>query len=180
MNHFLITIPKKEVCDIIFRFRNQIVDAGFAQIDSRINAIPHVTITYIEQELNNHQIDDLISSFNSIVIPTKISLSLLDITNWNEKVVALFNPSVLAGLVNEYKKAFDKLLIKVNKDYESHYGQTIGDHMKIAREIQPDKIETVLKLAKSTIPLQVPLEKIALIGYGCETKDIIWETDLCF
>jgi len=179
MNPFLVIIPNTEACNLIFKLRDRITDEGFGLIDSRKKVIPHITITYIEEELTKNQIDDLIKNLDSVVLPKELSLDLINVTNWDKKAVALFNPSDLSKIVDNYRKVFNDLSIKVNIDYENAYGKTIGDHMKIAREIKPEMAEKALNLIKSTMPQQISFEKVAFIGYECEVKDILWEKSLC-
>lgn len=175
MSQFLVIIPSKEITNIILELRNQIMHEGFGEFDQRINVIPHITITYLEEELTNENGPNLFKNLDLVALPNFFTVNNRGVVNWDRKIVALFNPLDLTNLVENYRKVFEESSIKVNYNYEHLYGKTIGDHMKVAREIKPEKLEETLNLARKILPQQIPIERLALINYEGKEQDILWQ-----
>lgn len=162
----------------IFNARKQIVDAKFGKYDTRSKVLPHITIIYFEESLTKEKIEKIIQQLNNLQIKHLISLNVTEITDWGHKIVAMFDASLLQNIKDEAEKLIIRTKIKYNVEYKKTYGDTIGDHMKLARQIFPNKIDKTINLLQNTLPSKVNFERIALIGYGSEEKDILWERKL--
>ena len=178
MNPFLVITPDKDTIDLIYKIRKELVEKQFGIVDSRAKVLPHITLTYIEEELTKEKIEAVINSLIKMDLPKSFQINVKEIVNWDQKIVAMFDPSALNQLVENFKLVFKGLSIKANSNYEGLYGKTIGDHMKIAREVKLEKIPIALELIQNTFPNKFNLETVAFIDYDCEEKDILWKKSL--
>jgi len=175
MNPFLVITPDKDTINLIYKIRKELLEKQFGIIDPRARVLPHITLTYIEEELTKEKIETIINNLNKVNLPKSLQIGIKEVINWDQKIVATFDPSVLNQLVEDFRLVFEGLSVKVNSDYEELYGKTIGDHMKIAREVKPEKMSIALELTQKTFPKKFNLETVAFIGYDCEEKDVLWK-----
>lgn len=178
MNPFLVIIPDKNTIDLIYKIRKELVEKQFGIADPGASVLPHITLTYIEEELTKKKIEAIINNLNKANLPKSLQINVKEVVNWNQKIIAMFDPSSLNQLVEKFRQVFDELSIKVNSNYEALYGKTIGDHMKVAREAKPEKMPISLEFVQKTFPNKFNLETVAFIGYDCEEKDVLWKKSL--
>lgn len=175
-NAFLVTIPNVTIVEKIFELRRKIVKLGYGQLDPRANVLPHVTITYIENKnLSKDQINLIVKKLLELNFSKSITLTIKELLNWKHKIVASFDTNPIKELVTISQNLLRGLGLKVNDDYIKLYGNTIGDHMKIARHIDFQKLPLAMKLINSELPKKIVLDRIAFVGYDCDEKDIFWE-----
>lgn len=174
----IVLLPNKQFIQNVLELRKQIVDMKLGEIDPRENVLPHTTILYFEEALTKEQINKIVQHLDSLQINQPIALDIVKVTIWKHKVVAIFDVSPLQSIKNEIDKLLSKTPIKFNTEYKKIYGNTFGDHMKLARQVRPNKNEEVIKLFQKNLPNKISFEKVALIGYGTEEKDILWEKKL--
>jgi len=176
---FLIAIPEKSVVKKIFELRKKVVELGYASNDPRKNVLPHITLTYIENNnLPKDQISTIKSRLSEMVFDKSIILTVKKFLDWDHKIVALFETQPTKELRLTSQTLFQKMGVKVNKNYQKLYGDTVGDHMKILRQISLKSIQGTIELAKSVLPDKIIIDRIAFIGHGCEEKDILWQKRL--
>ena len=175
-NLYLVAIPKQSTIVTISAIRNKSVEFGYGQPDSRVNTLPHITLTYIEEEnISSDQIGLIVKKLSELKLHKPPSLVIKEITNWENKIVALFNTEPLNKLIFQSQTLFRNMQLKVNNAYITLYGNTVGDHMKIVRHIYPEKVLLANELVKLDLPKLITLERIAFISYDCTDKDIIWQ-----
>lgn len=174
----LILLPTNEFIQNIFNLRKQIVEIGLGENDPRINVLPHSTILYIEEDLTKEQINKIIQQLDKLQIHKPIVLGISKITNWKHKVIAMLDTSPLENLKNEIETLLNKTNIKFNNEYKKDYGDTIGNHIKLARQIYPNKIKEAINMFQKNLIKEISFERIAFIDYETEEKDILWEKRL--
>ena len=148
------------------------------KIDPRKNVLPHTTILYFEEELTKEQLDNMIQQLDKLQLNWRITLDIVKITSWKHKLVAMFNISSLHNLKSEVEKLIGRTEVKFNTEYKRAYGDSIGDHVKLARQVNPNNTDEAMELFQNNLPIKVTFERIALIGYGTMEKDMLWEKEL--
>lgn len=176
----LVLLPNKQFIQKVFNLRKQIVENKLGKSDPRDKVLPHTTVLYFEENLTDKKVDECMHQLNNLQISKPIILDIIEVTNWEHKVVARFNASPLDSLKSKVGKLISNTKIRFNTEYKKVYGDTIGDHMKLARQINVNKIEETKKLFKKTLPKNIQFERIAFIGYEGEEKDILWQKQLDF
>lgn len=174
----IVLLPNKQFIQNILKLRKQIVDMKLGKIDPRENVLPHTTVLYFEEVLIKEQIDNIIQQLDNLQINQPITLDIVKITSWKHKVVAMFDISPLSNLKSEIEKLISKTEVKFNTEYKKIYGNSIGDHMKLARQINPNNSGEIIELFQNNLPMKVPFQRIAFIGYETVEKDILWEEKL--
>lgn len=174
----LVLLPNKEFNQNIFNLRKQIIDTKLGNIDLRGNVLPHVTILYFEEDITKGKIDTLIQFLNSLQLKQPITLDIEKITNWEHKVVAIFKTFPLVSLKKNIELIVSGVGLKFNTEYIKTYGDTIGDHMKLARQVLPGKTNKVISIFQKCLPKKVAFERIALVNYNTEEKGMLWEIKL--
>lgn len=163
MNSFLVITPDKDAIDLIYRIRKELVEKQFGNVDSRARVVPHITLSYIEQELTKQQIETVINSFKELDILKSLEIDIKEVVSWDQKIVTKFDPSLLEPWVENFRQVFERLSIKVNLNYEELYGKTIGDHMKVARCIKAEKMDSAIKFVKDSLPKKIIFEKVSFL-----------------
>jgi len=171
----IVLLPNKEFIQKVFNLRKQLVDMRLGNADPREKVLPHATILYFEEKIAKDDIGKINIQLDNLQIRQPIALEINKITSWEHKVVAMFNISPLQNIKKEVEKLISKTKIKANTEYRQIYGDTVGDHMKLARQVKDNKIKEAIGLFKSNIPSKISFERVALIGYETEEKDILWE-----
>jgi len=176
MEPYLIAIPNVSTIKKIFDLRRKLVDLGYGLPDPRAKVLPHVTFAYIEEEnLTSEQNDLLVKKLSELSFSKPIKLQVKEIVNWEHKIVSLFDTTPIRELVTSSEKLFKEIRIKVNEDYKNF----VGNHMKVARQIKPEKVQQALRLIKLKFPKEIILDGVAYINkYGGEEKDILWQKKL--
>lgn len=174
----LVLLPNKEFTQNIFNLRKQIIDTKLGNVDPRGNVLPHTTILYFEEDISKENMDRLSQLLNNLQLKQPITLNVEKITNWKHKVVALFDISPLVSLKEYMELIVNRTGLKFNTEYKKTYGDTIGDHMKLARQVIPEKTNEVVSIFQNQLPKKVSFERIALINFDAEEKDILWEIKL--
>ena len=176
MEPYLITIPNVLTIKKIFDLRRKLVGLGCGLPDPRAKVLPHVTIVYIEEKnLTLEQNDLLVKKLSELSFSKSIKLKVKEIVNWEYKIVSLFDTTPIRELVTSSEKLFKEIRIKANEDYKN----LVGNHMKVVREIKPEKVQQVLRLIKLKFPKEIIFDRVAYINkYGGEEKDILWQKKL--
>lgn len=170
----LVLLPDKGFTQNIFNLRKQVVDMKLGNIDKRANVLPHVTVLYFEENLSKDKTNEVIQLLRNLQIKRPITLDIKEITNWEHKVVAIFNTSPVCNLKKGIENILSKTELKFNTEYKKIYGDTIGDHMKLARQILPEKVKEVINMFQNQLPQEISFERITLVNYDTEEKDILW------
>jgi 2'-5' RNA ligase len=174
----IVLLPNKQFIQNVLKLRRQVVDMKLSKADPRENVLPHTTILYFEETLTKQQISMMVQHLDCLHINQQITLDIIKVTSWKNKVVAMFDTSPLSSLISDVEKLIGKTKVRFNTDYKKIYGDSIGDHMKLARKINPNSTEEVVKLFKNYLPMKITFERIAFIGYETMEKDILWEKKL--
>jgi len=143
--------------------------------DTRRDVLPHITILYFEENLSREKTNKVIQRLNDFQIKQPVTIDTKKITNWEHKVVAIFNTFPIHNVKEEIEKLLSKTEIKFNTEYKKIYGDTIGDHMKLARQIYSGKVKEVINIFQNHLPKKISFERIALVNYETKEKDILWE-----
>ncbi|KKQ41979.1 MAG: hypothetical protein US60_C0026G0018 [Microgenomates group bacterium GW2011_GWC1_37_8] len=174
----LVLLPNREFTQNIFNLRKQIIDTKLGNVDPRGNVLPHATILYFEEDITKEKMDKLSQFLNNLQLKQPITLDIENITNWEHRVVAVFNISPLVSLKENIELIVSGAGLKFNTEYKKTYGDTIGDHMKLVRQVLPEKTNEVISIFQNQLPKKVSFERIALVNYDTEEKDIRWEMKL--
>lgn len=178
MNLYIALLANEAVSQTIMRLRKTIVDKELGNNDPRGNVIPHTTILSFEENISNEKANEISNTLNKLHSCELIQLKITEFVNWDHKVVAMLNRTPIITLKSEIDAMVNETQVKFDTEYKKLYGETIGDHMKLARQIYTRNIESVKLLFKQNMPLQIEFDRIALIKYKFEDKDIIWERNL--
>jgi len=178
MQLYIALLPDTFVSNTILQLRKEVVDLNLGNIDSRQKVLPHTTILSFEEDIRNEKVNEIIELLNKLQYSDSITLPVIDITNWDQKVVAMFDIDPLRQLKTEVDALVRKSDIAFDTEYKKLYGNTIGDHMKLARQIKKDTIEEVKTLFRRNLPQLITFTRVVLIEYGCDEKDILWSNDL--
>jgi 2'-5' RNA ligase len=171
----IVLIPNKKLVNKIFHLRRSIITNKLGEQDARRKVLPHSTICYFEEELCRKNISTIINKLNQLNQQIQITLDVKQITNWDQKIIALLDIMPLSHIKNNLESLIDKTNIKFNVEYKQIYGDTIGNHMKLVREVHKDKINAVIEIFIREIPKKITFNRIALIGYESEEKDVLWQ-----
>lgn len=174
----IVLISEDKLIQDIFHIRKEIVEKGLATPDPRSRALPHSTILYTEEDLGQEKINQIIQKLDRLKINNRISLKIKEYVYWEPKIAAMLDISPLQSLKIELDCLLGNLNFCFNKEYISLYGNTIGDHVKLARGIYPDKADDSIRLFRANLPKQITFSRIAFIGYNTEEKDILWQRNL--
>ena len=174
----IVLLPNKEFIQKVFNLRKQLVDMGFGDVDPREKVLPHTTILYFEEEITKDKIKKISKQLDKLLIKQQIDMKIIKITNWEHKVVAKFNTSPLQNIKKEVEILIGEINVKSNTEYNKIYGDSIGDHMKLARQVNSNNTNEVIELFQNNLPIKVHFERIVLIGYETTEKDILWEKKL--
>ena len=175
MQPYIFLIPEEKAIKEIYKIRKTILDRGLAEKDPRNTALPHITLVYFEENLTDSKIQKTLNQLKSLKFDTPIHLGIKDIVSWEEKVVAMLEISPLKTIKANLGELLRKTDIKFNKEYMKLYGDTIGDHMKLARQVSLNKQEQVKRMFREQLPDIMKFERVAFIDYGAEEKDILWQ-----
>jgi hypothetical protein len=151
---------------------------GLGNKDPRKNALPHTTVLYIEEKLTKKNTNEAVKQLSKLKAYKPVTLDIKEITNWKHKIVAILDTSPVLNIKDDLESLFSEIPIKVNKKYKKLYGNTIGDHMKLARQVKANKIDETISFFKRNIPSKITFERMALIGYKTEEKNILWDKEL--
>jgi len=194
MKSYIVLLPTSEITNLIFDLRRELVKLGFGGSGDRFSTLPHVTISYLsdtsDSELNNMLFQEL----DQVVAHTKTyKLSLKKFTDWGGNIVAMFNNETLFSLTSVLEEVLSRHKISGNQEYfdsiniiEKNDGsplstsipQVLGDHMKILREIDGDRISEAKQILAKKLPEIFIFDRICLIKHGCRDEDIVWSNYL--
>jgi 2'-5' RNA ligase len=174
----IILLPDKLFCQQVFNLRKQLVDMEFGNLDPREKVLPHTTILYFEEEISKDKIGKINKQLDNLQIKKPIVMEINKITSWEHKLVGMFNISPLHNIKKEVERLVSKIKIRFNTEYIKIYGDTIGNHMKLARQVENNKIDEAISLFENNIPSKISFDRVAFIGYETEEKDILWEKKL--
>ena len=72
----------------------------------------------------------------------------------------------------------DQFQLSGNVEYVSSVKTPVGDHLKIVRNVYPTKIDETKKYLASKLDPIIEFNRIVLIKYNCQEKDILWQKNL--
>ncbi len=174
----LVLLPNKQFIEDVFRLRKQILKDNLGEKNSRESVLPHSTIIYLEKDITKEKTSEIIKQLDKLSSYKPIFLSILEIINWENKIIAKFDNSPIKKLKDEIDGLLGKNEIKFNEEYKKVFGNTIGDHMKLARQVYQAKIEETINIFKENLPKNICFNRIAFIDYKTEEKDILWQKKL--
>jgi 2'-5' RNA ligase len=165
-----------EICELVWSIRREVVQKGWAEIDSRANVLPHLTVTYLKGTDDVYAISELGKKLEGLLVAQTQILKIKEIGYFRNKAVMMFDPDNTRELVEEIDRLVGKM--SENMAYVREAMTPVGDHIKIVREILDGKMDDIKTLLEERLPEIVEFDRVALIGYGCEEKDIRWQRKL--
>lgn len=171
-------LPSKDIIHQIYSLREKSLKSGLSDYDPRGFTLPHLCLQYlIDKDYDNIFIASLKAALEKFSLTKAVNLKVNLLGNYENKMIAIFNPGDTQAFVNEISLIIDKYKISSNKEYVNQFGTPVGDHMKLIRQVKDGKINEVKQLFKQ-LPSSIIFNRLVLIDYDCQEKDILWERKL--
>lgn len=145
--------------------------------DGRAGVLPHACIAYLK-ETDEEVVAHLIRILDDLPFSEKIELKIDHFGNYGKKIVAMFEPAHTAPYAQETEQSIFFAGLSGNAEYVAAVSTPVGDHMKIARNLDENLIEEVKMLAKQQLPETIVFDRVVLIECGCTEEDILWQRKL--
>jgi 2'-5' RNA ligase len=180
MKLYVAIIPERRIIDKIIELRKKIVELDLADKDPRADVLPHLCVAYLNDEIDYGEslITDMKKKLTELEFPKKINLTAETYGDLITpgKIAAMFRPEDTKDMVEKVDTVLAKLGVSGNAKYESALNTPVGDHMKLARQIKEGKMEEVKAVFDTELPKEMIFNRVVLMGYGCQEKDILWQS----
>jgi len=171
-------LPSKDIIHQIYSLREKSLKSNLSNYDPRGFTLPHLCLSYlIDKDYDNIFIASLKAALEKLSLTKLVNIEIDLFNNYGNKMIAIFNPNDTQAFVNEISLIIDKYEISSNKEYVNEFGTPVGDHMKLIRQVKEGKMDEVKQLF-GQLPKSIIFNRLVLIDYGCQEKDILWERKL--